>query len=40
MEKNDEIAVKIMKGNYACLEFLSEEGDTIAVHEKNENKVE
>lgn len=32
VDKSSEIAKKIFKGDWACIEFLSEEGDTVAVH--------
>lgn len=35
IEKNNEYVKKIEKKDYACLEFLCEEGGTVAVHEKN-----
>ena len=36
VDKNGEIAKKIFRGDWACMEFLSEEGDIVAVHEKQD----
>lgn len=34
IDKRNELVKKIMKKQFACPEFLSQEGHTVAVHEK------